>query len=239
MHDPLEQFRVYTLFPIRLGGLDLSFTNASLWMVIATALFLVLASLAMRSKGVIPNLLQIATEKCVSFVEEMADNYIGDTRYFFLIFSIFVFIGSCNLIGLIPYSFTVTSQIIVTIALALFVFLIATLAGIVKYGFGFMRFFVPRNVPKVMLPFLSVIEIISYLFRPISLAVRLFANMMAGHIMLKVFSGFSSMLGSFWGVLPLGLDVILTGFEIFIALLQAYVFSLLTCIYIKDATHLH
>lgn len=239
MHDPLEQFRVYTLVPIHLAGLDFSITNASLWMIIATSFFIMLCYLSVRPKDLLPTLLQISIEKCVAFFEAMTLDYIGDARYFFLIFSIFGFIASCNLMGLIPYSFTVTSQIIVTFALSLTVFLIATVAGILKYKVKFVHFFLPKNVPKIMLPFLSVIEMISYLFRPVSLAVRLFANMMAGHIMLKVFAGFSVMLGTFWGILPLGINIIMTGFEVFIALLQAYVFSLLTCIYIRDATHLH
>jgi F-type H+-transporting ATPase subunit a len=159
--------------------------------------------------------------------------------YFAFIFSLFMFVLFCNMFGMIPYSFTVTSHIIVTFVLATFIFISVTTIGFIKHGFGYLKLFVPRGVPLVLLPLIVVIEIISYLSRPISLSVRLFANMMAGHTMMKVFGGFVISLGIIGGWLPLSFSVALTGLEILVAFLQAYVFAILTCIYLNDALNLH
>jgi len=159
--------------------------------------------------------------------------------YFALIFSLFVFVLFCNMFGMIPYTFTVTSHIIVTFVLAAFIFIGVTIIGFMKHGFGYLKLFVPSGVPAVLLPLIVVIEIISYLSRPISLSVRLFANMMAGHTMMKVFGGFVISLGIVGGWLPLSFSVALTGLEILVAFLQAYVFAILTCIYLNDALNLH
>jgi F-type H+-transporting ATPase subunit a len=159
--------------------------------------------------------------------------------YFPFIFSLFMFVLFCNMLGMLPYSFTVTSHIIVTLLLAIFIFIAVTIIGFLKHGFGYLKLFVPSGVPAILLPLITVIEIISYLSRPVSLSVRLFANMMAGHTMLKVFGGFVISLGVLGGWLPLGFSVALTGLEILVAFLQAYVFAILTCIYLNDALNLH
>ena len=159
--------------------------------------------------------------------------------YFPFIFSLFTFVLMCNMIGMLPYSFTVTSHIIVTMIMALFIFIAVTVIGFFKHGAKYLSIFVPSGVPMVLLPLITVIEIISYLSRPISLSVRLFANMMAGHTMLKVFGSFVLSLGIVGGWLPLTFSVALTGLEILVAFLQAYVFAILTCIYLNDALNLH
>ena len=159
--------------------------------------------------------------------------------YFAFIFSLFMFVLFCNMFGMIPYAFTVTSHIIVTFMLASFIFIGVTIIGFIKHGAGYLKLFVPSGVPIVLLPLIVVIEIISYLSRPVSLSVRLFANMMAGHTMMKVFGGFVISLGIVGGWLPLSFSVALTGLEILVAFLQAYVFAILTCIYLNDALNLH
>jgi F-type H+-transporting ATPase subunit a len=159
--------------------------------------------------------------------------------YFSFIFSLFIFILFCNMVGMLPYSFTVTSHIIVTLTFAIFIFIGVSILGFVIHGFKYLKIFVPSGVPVILLPMITIIEIISYLSRPLSLSVRLFANMMAGHTMLKVFGGFVISLGLIGGWLPLGFSVALTGLEILIAFLQAYVFAILTCIYLNDALNLH
>jgi F-type H+-transporting ATPase subunit a len=160
-------------------------------------------------------------------------------KYFPFVFTLFMFVLFLNLLGMMPYSFTVTSHIIVTFAMAAFIFLAVTVIGFIKHGAGFLGFFVPKGVPIVLLPLLVVIEVISYLTRPVSLSVRLFANMMAGHTMLKVFGGFVVALGFIGGWAPLAFMVAFTGLEILVAFLQAYVFAILTCIYLNDALHMH
>ena len=239
--DPMHQFEIQPLVPIQIGGLDISFTNSSAWMlaiVLATYLFL---SAAMRRSALVPGRLQSLAELSYEFVLNMVQQNAGkgSMTYFPFIYTLFLFILCANMFGMLPYSFTVTSHIAVTFALAVFIFLGATLIGFIKHGAGFCRFFVPKGVPIFLLPLLVVIEIISYLTRPISLSVRLFANMMAGHAMLKVFAGFVAALGILGGWLPLGFMVAFTGLEILIAFLQAYVFTILTCIYLHDALHMH
>jgi len=187
-----------------------------------------------------PSRMQVAAELGFNFINNLITDTVGKEgkKYFPLVFSLFMFILFGNLFGMIPYSFTFTSHIIVTIGLALAVFLFVTILGFVKHGLKFFGFFVIPGLPIYMLPLLIPIEVISYLSRPISLSVRLFANMLAGHTLLKVFAGFVSALG-FFGILPLVFIVALTGLEILIAFLQAYVFAILTCLYINDALHLH
>ena len=176
-----------------------------------------------------------------TFVAKMIIDTAGSKAkpYFPFIFSLFMFVLFCNMVGMLPYSFTVTSHIIVTLIMALFIFFAVTVIGFSKHGLKYLSIFVPTGVPAVLLPLITVIEIISYLSRPVSLSVRLFANMMAGHTMLKVFGGFVISLGLLGGWLPLGFSVALTGLEILVAFLQAYVFAILTCIYLNDALNLH
>lgn len=240
-HSPLEQFKIDRIFDFRPAGIDASFTNSSLFMVVAIALITLFLTLAMRQSALVPGRWQSMAELSYEFIGRMIrDNVGGEGRqYFPFIFSLFMFILFCNLLGMVPYSFTVTSHIIVTFALALVVFLGVTAIGFIRHGAHFLKLFVPSGVPLALLPLLVVIEVLSYLIRPVSLSVRLFANMLAGHTMLKVFGGFVVALGVIGGWAPLAFVVALTGLEIGIAILQAYVFAILTCIYLNDAINLH
>jgi len=240
--NPMHQFKVYQIGPeINLGGINLSFTNASLFMAISGALILSLLFFGTKKKSLVPSKIQLVTEMSYTFVAKMINDTAGSNAksFFPFIFTLFMFVLFSNMVGMLPYSFTTTSHIIVTFALAAIVFVGVTIIGFVKHGIKYLELFVPKGVPMVLLPLIVVIEIISYLSRPVSLSVRLFANMMAGHTMLKVFGGFVISLGLLGGWLPLGFSVALTGLEILVAFLQAYVFAILTCIYLNDALNLH
>ncbi len=240
--NPMHQFEVYKIGPeINLNGVNLSFTNASLFMTISSVLILFLLLLGTKKKSLIPSKIQLITEMSYTFVAKMINDTAGTSAkaFFPFIFTLFMFVLFCNMVGMLPYSFTVTSHIIVTFVLAAIVFIGVTVIGFVKHGFRYLELFVPKGVPMLLLPLIIIIEIISYLSRPISLSVRLFANMMAGHTMMKVFGGFVISLGLLGGWLPLGFSVALTGLEILVAFLQAYVFAILTCIYLNDALNLH
>ena len=239
--NPLEQFEIHRLIPIEIGGVDVSFTNSSLWMVIAITLVTLFLTLSVRRRALVPGRWQSLAELAYEFIANMIRDNVGQEgrRFFPFIFTLFMFILFGNMLGLIPYSFTYTSHIIVTATLALTVFLGITIVGIVRHGLRFFTFFMPQGAPAAMMPLMIPIEILSYLSRPVSLSIRLFANMMAGHTMLKVFAGFVVVLGLFGGWAPLLVDVALTGFELLIAFLQAYVFTILTCLYLNDTIHLH
>ncbi len=240
--NPMNQFQVYKMGPeIKLGNLDLSFTNASLFMLISALSIALLLFFGSKNKSIIPNKIQLIAELIYNFISKMISDTAGSKArpYFPFIFSLFMFVLFCNMIGMLPYAFTVTSHIIVTLVMALFIFISVTIIGFIKHGFKYLSIFVPKGVPIVLLPLITIIEIISYLSRPVSLSVRLFANMMAGHTMLKVFGGFVISLGLLGGWLPLSFSVALTGLEILVAFLQAYVFAILTCIYLNDALNLH
>ena len=239
--NPMYQFNVYRIGPeIKISDVDISFTNASLFMVISSLAILIIFNLGTK-RSIVPNKIQLLSELSYSFIAKMISDTAGSKAkpYFSFIFSLFMFVLFCNMFGMIPYSFTVTSHIIVTFVLASFIFIGVTVIGFIKHGLGYLKLFVPSGVPMVLLPLIVVIEIISYLSRPISLSVRLFANMMAGHTMMKVFGGFVVSLGIVGGWLPLSFSVALTGLEILVAFLQAYVFAILTCIYLNDALNLH
>ncbi|HZS83642.1 MAG TPA: F0F1 ATP synthase subunit A [Stellaceae bacterium] len=238
--SPLHQFTVESLVPIHVGTFNLSFSNSALFMVIAVALITAFLVLSTRGARLVPTRWQSLAELSYEFVAGMVRENVGHEGrpYFPFVFSIFMFVLFGNLISLIPGSFAFTAHIVVTFALALTVFIAVTLVGFIRHGFHFLSFFVPRGMPALMVPLMVPIEILSYLFRPISLSVRLFANMMAGHTMLLVFAGFILSLGVF-GVLPLAIDVALILFEVLVAVLQAYVFAILTCLYFQDAIHLH
>jgi F-type H+-transporting ATPase subunit a len=245
--SPLHQFEIQSIIDLQLFGQDISFTNSSLWMTITTIFIIGFFSIPfLKSKktnsvqDLYPTRLQVAAELGYNFISSLINDTVGKEgkKYFPLVFSLFMFILFGNLFGMIPYSFTFTSHIIVTLALAMGVFIFVTILGFVKHGIKFFGFFVIPGLPFYMLPLLIPIEVISYLSRPVSLSVRLFANMLAGHTLLKVFAGFVSALG-FFGILPLVFIIALTGLEILIAFLQAYVFAILTCLYINDALHLH
>ncbi|HWK46117.1 MAG TPA: F0F1 ATP synthase subunit A [Stellaceae bacterium] len=238
--SPLEQFKIERLAPIKLGGLDASFTNSSLMMVAAIVVITLFLTLSMRRAQMVPGRWQSMAELCYEFIATMIRENVGSEgrKYFPFVFSLFMFILFGNLLGMIPFSFTYTSHIIVTFALALTVFVLVTIVALVRHGLHFFTFFFPAGAPVVMAPLLIPIEILSYLSRPVSLSIRLFANMMAGHTMLKVFGAFTVSLGLL-GFMPLVVNIGLTLFEVLVAVLQAYVFTILTCLYLKDAIDLH
>ncbi|HEX9792234.1 MAG TPA: F0F1 ATP synthase subunit A [Kiloniellales bacterium] len=239
-HSPLAQFEIKPLLSLRLGDVDLSYTNSALFMTIALVLVSSFLMLATRRSALVPGRWQSLAEISYEFVSNMIRDNVGQEgrKYFPLIFSLFMFVLFGNLLGMIPYSFTYTSHIIVTFAMAAVVFIGVTIIGFKKHGLHFLSFLMPAGVPVFMAPLIVPIEILSYFTRPVSLALRLFANMTAGHTMLKVFAGFVALLGVF-GVVPLLLVAALTGLELIIAFLQAYVFTILTCVYLNDALHLH
>lgn len=237
----MQQFEIKRLIPMELFGYDVSFTNSSLFMVIALAIIPLFYLIAMNRRALVPGRLQSTAELSYEFIANMVRDIVGEggMKYFPWIFTIFMFILVLNLLGLVPYSFTVTSHIIVTFALAAMVWLIITAIGFMNHGIGFLKLFVPDGVPWWLLPIIVVIELISYLIRPISHSVRLFANMMAGHAMLKVFAGFVIGLGLLGGWAPLVFLVGFTGLELVVAFLQAFIFTVLTCIYLNDAVNMH
>jgi len=240
MADPIHQFEIKELIPLEIFETNISYTNSSLFMSLAIIFVTLLLLISIKNKSLIPSRLQSISEIFYEFISNMVSDNIGDKgrKFFPLIFTLFTFLLFGNMLGMLPYSFTFTSHIIVTFVLAMFIFLLVTLLGIFIHGFKFFSLFVPKGVPMLMLPLMIPIEIISYLSRPISLSVRLFANMMAGHTMLKIFAGFIVPLGIF-GVAPLMVDVALTALEVLIAFLQAYVFTILTCLYLNEAINLH
>ena len=246
--DPLHQFHIKPIFTVVVGNTDVSFSNSALSMMAVVVLVYVLMVVGMRNRSLVPGRLQSMAEILYEFVANMVrDNAGHDARPFFpFVFTLFMFILFGNMLGMVPGAFTFTSHIIVTFAMAIFVFVMVTLVALVKHGLKFFTMFLPHGVPLFMAPLLIPIEIISYCSRPISLSVRLFANMMAGHTMMKVFAGFTIMmisgmgaLGFLPGLIPVIINVALVGFELIVCFLQAYVFTILTCLYIKDALELH
>ena len=239
-HSPLEQFEITPLIHIKSNTFDISFTNSSFAMIVTVAFITCFLTLSVNTRSIIPTRIQLMSELCYNFVSQLLKDTVGNEgrKFFPIVFSLFMFVLVGNMVGMIPYSFTFTSHIIVTFALALAIFIGVTILAFVKHGMRFFSFFYIPGLPWFMLPLLIPIEVISYLSRPISLSVRLFANMLAGHTLLKVFAGFVVSLGVA-GFLPLAFIVALTGLEILIAFLQAYVFAILTCLYINDALHLH
>ncbi|WP_265515842.1 F0F1 ATP synthase subunit A [Nitratireductor luteus] len=243
--DPIHQFQISKLIPIEIGGLDFSFTNSSAFMlatVLGAGAFLFLTT---SSRGLVPGRLQSISEMAYEFIASMLRDAAGSQgmRFFPLVFSLFMFVLVANLFGMVPYFFTVTSHIIVTFALAILVIGTVLVYGFWKHGLKFLNLFVPEGVPAALVPLVVLIEVVSFLSRPVSLSVRLFANMLAGHITLKVFAGFVTSLSAFGAVgvagavLPLAMTVALTGLEFLVAFLQAYVFAVLTCMYLNDALH--
>jgi F-type H+-transporting ATPase subunit a len=237
---PLAQFKIEPLIPIHIGGLDLSYTNSALFMTIAVVLITSLLVLGTRRGALVPGRVQSIAEVSYEFVADMVETNAGHGAepYFPFVFTLFMFVLFSNLLGLIPYSYTVTSQIIVTFALAAIVFIGVTIIGIVKHGVRFLRLFVPEGVPIILLLLLVPIELLSYFIRPFTLSIRLFANMLAGHTMLAIFGGFAASVGLL-AFLPVALDVAILALEVLVAALQAYVFAILTCLYLRDALHLH
>jgi F-type H+-transporting ATPase subunit a len=244
MPDPIHQFDINHIIPINIGGWDVSFTNSALFMVLATVLTVGVIMMATRTASLVPTRLQSTVEIGYEFVAGMLRDSMGKEgmKYFPFVFTLFIFIFKCNMLGMIPGAFTVTSHIIVTAALAAVVFLTVLIIGFAKNGLRFLKLFVPSGVPVLILPLVVAIEIISFLSRPVSHSVRLFANMLAGHITLKVFAGFVVMLlgtGTYaiFAPLPLMMATALIALEFLVAFLQAYVFTMLTCMYLNDALH--
>jgi len=241
MSDPLHQFLIQVIYPLSLWGVDISFTNASLFMLIGVVLILGVLIVGLHAPSVTaPSGFQYAVETMLGFAKNLTDDIIGThaTRLAPLVFGVFFFILTINLLGIIPFSYTVTSQFVVTLAVATLMFTIATILGLMRHGFKFFKRFMPSGVPLAIAPIIIPIEIVSYMFRPISLGVRLFANMFAGHIVLKIFAGLSVIMG-IAGIIPMFLNVLFMLFEIFVACLQAYIFTILSCVYIHDAWEMH
>ena len=240
MASPLEQFEIREIVSVSVAGVDLSFTNSALFMVIAVAAVTMLLTLSMRGRGLVPTRWQSLAEIFYEVIANMVRDNVGSggRRYFPFIFTLFMFVLFCNGIGLIPGSFTVTSHIIVTFGLAFFIFVAVTIIGFYKHGFHYLRMFFPHGAPLWTGIILIPVELVSYLSRPVSLAVRLFANMTVGHVLLKVIAGFIGGLGAFFFV-PLAGLVAVTALEIMIAVIQAYVFTILACVYLNDALHMH
>lgn len=248
MHSPLEQFAIKTLMPLQLGGFDVSFTNATLFKILAVLAITLLMTAGMGRGRLVPSRWQMLTETLYGTISNMVDSVAGSKArpYFPFIFSIFMFILMCNLLGMMPGSFTVTSHIVVTFALAALVFLVVTLTGFIKHGLHFFHLFVPKSTPLPLIPILFVLELFSFCVRPFSLSIRLFANMLAGHILLKVFAGMIVMLigalgayGYAIATLPMLLNIFMIGFEFFVAALQAYIFAILSSLYLRDALEMH
>ena len=246
MADPIHQFQIVNYFSVgKIGPVNLAFTNSALYMGIAVGLTAALMLGATAGRQLVPGRMQSVAELAYEFVAGMIRNTIGESgmQFFPLVFSLFMFVLVSNVVGFIPYNFTVASHLVVTAALALLVFLTVVIYGFWRNGLHFLRVFVPSGVPIYILPFVVLLEVFSFLVRPVSHSVRLFANMLAGHITLKVFAAFVTMLGGLgiagWigASLPLALTVALTALELLVAFLQAYVFAVLTCIYLNDALH--
>ncbi len=247
MADPIHQFVIQPLIPFRIEGLDLSFTNSALWMVIGAVSSAMLLSIAIRKQALVPGRLQAFAEMLYEFVAGMVRDNIGShgRQYFPMIFTLFVVVLMGNVLGLLPYSFTYTSHIIVTGALAAMVFATVLIFGFMNHGLHFLSLFAPPGVPLPLQFLIVPLELVSFMVRPFTLSLRLFANMMAGHLMLKVFAGFSTMLlglgigGVLAGMVPMAFNVALFTLELLVALLQAYIFTILSCIYLKDTVDLH
>lgn len=240
-HSPLAQFTIKKILEIEVFGYDVSLTNSTVFMFSACAIALLFLFAALGKEQVVPTRLQLSGEMIYSLITDMLEQNVGEKGRKFIpfIFSLFMFILLCNLLGMLPYSFTVTSHISVTFILALIVFCTVTLVGLVRHGLHFFSLFLPKGTPWWLAPLMIIIEIFTYLARPVSLSLRLAANMVAGHILLKVMAGFVISLALFLKFLPIPLIVLLIGFEIFVAILQAYIFTILSCVYLNDAINLH
>lgn len=241
MSGPMDQFKIKKLIPLEAFGMDISITNATVWLALATVTLILFQHFALRRARIVPNKLQLVLETSYDFIVHMIKDTTANAgkAYAPFIFTIFMFVLFSNLLGMLPYSFTVTSHLAVTLTLALFFFIVITCIGFARHGLHFLSLFLPAGAPKALAPFLILLELISYLVRPITLSLRLFLNMMAGHVILKVFAGFSVMVGVYFGLLPALFNVIFVGFEFFVAGLQAYIFTILICIYLNDSLNLH
>ncbi len=240
-HSPLDQFKIKEITNVELFGHEIALTNSALFMILASSFIVFYFILAFKGKKLIPTRLQLSGELLYCLITDTVNQTIGVKGKSFvpLIFTLFMFIMTCNLFGMIPYGFTVTSHISITFALAMMVFLLVTLLGFILHGFRFFSLFLPKGTPWWLAPLMIIIELFTYLARPVSLSLRLTANMVAGHVLLKVIAGFVVSMAFYFKIFPIPFISILIGFEIFVAILQAYIFTILSCVYLNDAINLH
>lgn len=241
MANPLQQFSLHKIIPIEFAGYDISFTNSSLFMMMSVLLACLMLLVTSSKKLIIPSKAQAFAEIFYDFIANMVFVNLGKKgeKFLPLILSIFLFILFSNLIGILPYAFTATSHIIINFVLAMVIFTVIILTGLILHGFKFFTLFLPKGTPWWLVPLMILIEIFSFLARPFSLSLRLTANMVAGHVLLKVMAGFIVSLWLLAKILPIAFVTVLIGFEIFVALLQAYIFTILSCVYLRDAIDLH
>jgi len=240
-HSPLDQFKIKEIANIQLFGHDVIVTNSALFMIIASLFIILYFTLAFKKKKLVPTRLQLSGELFYNLITDTVNQNVGvkGKKFVPLIFTLFMFIMVCNLFGMIPYGFTVTSHISITFALAMMVFLLVTLLGFILHGFHFFSLFLPAGTPWWLAPLMILIELFAYLARPVSLSLRLAANMVAGHVLLKVIAGFIVSMAFYLKIFPIPFISVLIGFEIFVAILQAYIFTILSCVYLNDAINLH
>jgi F-type H+-transporting ATPase subunit a len=239
--NPLHQFEIQEILPINFMGFDISFTNSALFSILAFAVIFIFFVAALNRRELVPSKPQVAAELMVDFIDNTFTGIVGEghKKFFSLIFSTFLFILFSNLLGMLPYSFTTTSHIAITFSLAIFIFIIITLLGFVRHGLHFCSLFLPKGTPWWLAPLMIMIELFAYLARPVSLSLRLAANMIAGHVLLKVIASFVLMMPLYAKWLPFPFMVVFIGFEFFVAMLQAYIFTILACVYLNDALNLH
>ena len=240
-HSPLDQFKIKEIVNIKLFGHDIVLTNSALFMILASLFIILYFTLAFKNKKLVPTRLQLSGELFYNLITDTVNQNVGfkGKKFIPLIFTFFMFIMVCNLFGMIPYGFTVTSHISITFALAMMVFLLVTLLGFILHGFHFFSLFLPAGTPWWLAPLMVLIELFAYLARPVSLSLRLAANMVAGHVLLKVIAGFIVSMAFYLKIFPIPFISVLIGFEIFVAILQAYIFTILSCVYLNDAINLH
>lgn len=240
-HSPLDQFKIKEIADIDLFGVNIALTNSAIFMMLAGVFIAIYFLLAFRGNKLIPTRLQLSGELFYGLITDTLQQNVGPKgkKFVPLIFTLFMFIMTCNLFGLIPYGFTVTSHISITFVLAIMVFSLVTLLGIILHGFHFFSLFLPKGTPWWLAPLMIVIELFTYLARPVSLSLRLAANMVAGHVMLKVIAGFVVSMAFYLKIFPIPFIAVLIGFELFVAILQAYIFTILSCVYLNDAINLH
>lgn len=241
LNSPLDQFRIKQIIVVDLFGCDISITNSSIFMIIAGAVICLYFVFAFADRKLIPTRVQISGELMYGMISDMLQQNIGSAGHKFvpLIFTMFMFILTCNLCGMIPYGFTVTSHISITFAMSMIIFLVGTVLGLYLHGLRFFRLLVPSGTPWWLIPLMVLIELFTYMAKPVSLSLRLAANMIAGHVLLKVIAGFVVSLTIYLKILPVPFIIILIGFEIFVAILQAYIFTILSCVYLNDVINLH
>ncbi|KJV63448.1 MULTISPECIES: F0F1 ATP synthase subunit A [Ehrlichia] len=240
--NPLDQFKILTIFKLpSIGGYNIDFTNASLFMVLSTLIISLFCYVGLRKENILPNGIQLIIEMIYNFIVSTIESNVGKEglQYIPLVFTIFIFIATCNLLGILPLGFTVTSHIAVTFAMSMVVFVSITVIGFKHQGAHFLRILLPKGTPGWLAPMMVFIELFAYCARPISLSIRLAANMIAGHTIIKVIAGFVIKMNIFLTPLPMIFIIILIGFEIFVAILQAYIFTVLTCVYLSDAINEH